>query len=70
MFAIIDGLNLSKEDIKKLKKIMSSKSSSDLLDFCKARKIKGAHYKELNNLISLYGTNAVSYTHLTLPTTR
>ena len=57
LFAIIDGLDLSKDDVKKLKKIMSSKSSSDLLDFCKARKIKGAHYKELNNLISLHGTN-------------
>ena len=36
---------------------MSSKSSSDLFDFCKARKIKGGHLKELNNLISLHGTN-------------
>ena len=53
--AIIGSLDLSKEDVKKLKKIMSSKSSSDLLDFCKARKIKAGHYKELNNLISLQG---------------
>ena len=53
---IISGLDLSKEDIKKLKKIMSSKSTSDLLDFCKAKKIKAGHYKELNNLISLHGT--------------
>ena len=53
---IIGGLDLSKIDIKKLKKIMSSKSTSDLLDFCKAKKIKAGHYKELNNLISLHGT--------------
>ncbi len=53
---IISGLDLSKEDIKKLKKIMSSKSTSDLLDFCKVKKIKATHYKELNNLISLHGT--------------
>ena len=53
---IISGLDLSKEDIKKLKKIMSSKSTSDLMDFCKVKKIKATHYKELNNLISLHGT--------------
>ena len=53
---IISGLDLSKEDIKKLKKIMSSKSTSDLLDFCKAKKIKAGNYKELNKLISLHGT--------------
>ena len=53
---IIGGLDLSKEDVKKLKKIMSSKSTSDLMDFCKVKKIKATHYKELNNLISLHGT--------------
>ena len=53
---IIGGLDLSKEDVKKLKKIMSSKSTSDLMDFCKMKKIKATHYKELNNLISLHGT--------------
>ena len=53
---IIGGLDLSKEDVKKLKKIMSSKSTNDLMDFCKVKKIKATHYKELNNLISLHGT--------------
>ena len=53
--AIVESLKLPTLDLQLLKNIMSSKSSSDLEDFCFSRKISRKNLIELKNLTLLNG---------------